>query len=1030
MVTDSPLKMLSMLGNNEGSYSEDLGKELGFLLREQRRKESIDRERELNIYRSGSAPPTVEGSLSAVGGLFGHGSEATFSDFPGSKNGNGFLSEEELRSDPAYPSYYYSNVNLNPRLPPPVLSKEDWRLAQRLQAGGSGLGGIGDRRKVNKVDDGGSRSLFSLQPGFNSQKEECEVDSRKSQGSEWFERGGDGLIGLSGLALGGRQKSFADIFQDDLGRATPISGHPSRPASRNAFDDGVQTLGSSEAQIAHLHHEMGSGANVQSMAGMQSIGASTSHTFASALGASLSRSTTPDPQFVARAPSPRLPPVGGRLGPTDKKSINDSRSFNGSSSITESADLVGALSGMNLSGNGVVDDENHLQSQIQQEIDGHQDFLFDLQGGQNHIKQHPYMKKSESGKLYLPSVPQSAKPPYTDFNKSNGTMSDQKNSPLMVDGQAEFHKPSISSTNSYSGGYTAHYQHADSGNGTFANYGLGGYSMDPSLPSMMASQLGTGNLPPLFENVAAASAIAGPNIDSRALGAELQNLNRIGNQVPIMDPLYIQYLRTAEYSAQVAASFSDPSMDRNYMGSNYMDLLGLQKAYLGALLSPQKSQYDVPFLGKSGSLNHGYYGNPTFGLGMSYPGSPLASPVIPASPVVPGSPIRLNDRNMRFPSGLRNLAGGVMGSWNSDSAGSLDESFASSLLEEFKSNKTKCFELSEIAGHVVEFSADQYGSRFIQQKLETATAEEKNMVFQEITPQAFSLMTDVFGNYVIQKFFEHGSASQRRELANKLTGHVLTLSLQMYGCRVIQKAIEVVDLDQQTKMVSELDGHIMRCVRDQNGNHVIQKCIECIPQDAIQFIISSFYDQVVTLSTHPYGCRVIQRVLEHCDDQKTQRIMMDEILQCVCMLAQDQYGNYVVQHVLEHGKPHERSTIIKKLAGQIVKMSQQKFASNVVEKCLTFGGPVERQILVNEMLGTTDENEPLQAMMKDQFANYVVQKVLETCDDQQRELILSRIKVHLNALKKYTYGKHIVARVEKLVAAGERRIGLQSSYPS
>src|SRR3954466_14612364 len=57
-------------------------------------------------------------------------------------------------------------------------------------------------------------------------------------------------------------------------------------------------------------------------------------------------------------------------------------------------------------------------------------------------------------------------------------------------------------------------------------------------------------------------------------------------------------------------------------------------------------------------------------------------------------------------------------------------------------------------------------------------------------------------------------------------------------------------------------------------------------------------------------------------------------------------------------------------------------------------------------------------MMKDQFANYVVQKVLETCDDQQREMILTRIKVHLNALKKYTYGKHIVARVEKLVAAG------------
>ena len=41
-------------------------------------------------------------------------------------------------------------------------------------------------------------------------------------------------------------------------------------------------------------------------------------------------------------------------------------------------------------------------------------------------------------------------------------------------------------------------------------------------------------------------------------------------------------------------------------------------------------------------------------------------------------------------------------------------------------------------------------------------------------------------------------------------------------------------------------------------------------------------------------------------------------------------------------------------------MSQQKFASNVIEKCLAFGTLEERQILVNEMLGTSEENEPLQ----------------------------------------------------------------------
>lgn len=51
-------------------------------------------------------------------------------------------------------------------------------------------------------------------------------------------------------------------------------------------------------------------------------------------------------------------------------------------------------------------------------------------------------------------------------------------------------------------------------------------------------------------------------------------------------------------------------------------------------------------------------------------------------------------------------------------------------------------------------SADQYGSRFIQQKLETATTEEKTMVYEEIMPHALALMTDVFGNYVIQKVLE------------------------------------------------------------------------------------------------------------------------------------------------------------------------------------------------------------------------------------------------------------------------------------
>lgn len=201
------------MGGKEGSFGDEMEKELGLLLREQRRQDTNDdHEKELNIYRSGSAPPTIAGSLSAVGNLFDHGGGGGgFREFAQNKAGNAFLSEEELRSDPAYLSYYYSNVNLNPRLPPPI-REEDWRSLQNLQGASSTVGGIGDGRKVNRYDsDVGGLSLFSMPPGFNSKKQESESESEKVKVPvEW---GVDGLIGLPRLGLGSKQTSLAEIFQ-------------------------------------------------------------------------------------------------------------------------------------------------------------------------------------------------------------------------------------------------------------------------------------------------------------------------------------------------------------------------------------------------------------------------------------------------------------------------------------------------------------------------------------------------------------------------------------------------------------------------------------------------------------------------------------------------------------------------------------------------------------------------------------------------------------------------------------------------
>lgn len=118
----------------------------------------------------------------------------------------------------------------------------------------------------------------------------------------------------------------------------------------------------------------------------------------------------------------------------------------------------------------------------------------------------------------------------------------------------------------------------------------------------------------------------------------------------------------------------------------------------------------------------------------------------------------------------------------------------SSCLYNFKnaSKINKKFELKDIYGNVVEFSGDQHGSRFIQQKLESANSDEKDKIFREIQENCLQLMQDVFGNYVIQKFFEHGDQTQKKFLANRMMGNILHLSNGMYGCRVVQKVRDMI----------------------------------------------------------------------------------------------------------------------------------------------------------------------------------------------------------------------------------------------
>lgn len=158
---------------------------------------------------------------------------------------------------------------------------------------------------------------------------------------------------------------------------------------------------------------------------------------------------------------------------------------------------------------------------------------------------------------------------------------------------------------------------------------------------------------------------------------------------------------------------------------------------------------------------------------------------------------------------------------------------------------------------------------------------------------------------------------------------------------------------------------------------------------------------------------MVQRVLEHgSTEQKTP--IMKEIMISVQQLINDQYGNYVIQHVVEHGTEDERKVIIDIARKDIFHLSQHKFASNVVERCLQHGTEEQRTELIEMFIvGDGPPNpSPLSSLVRDQFGNYVVQRVLDIAEPSQRERVVDILREQVSAIKKYSYGKHIIARLE------------------
>jgi hypothetical protein len=247
------------------------------------------------------------------------------------------------------------------------------------------------------------------------------------------------------------------------------------------------------------------------------------------------------------------------------------------------------------------------------------------------------------------------------------------------------------------------------------------------------------------------------------------------------------------------------------------------------------------------------------------------------------------------------------------------------------------------------------------------------------------------------------------------------IALNMHGTRSTQKLIDCLEKPEQMEALTmALAPHIVSLVQDLHGNHVIQKCLNKLTHEQNQFIYNSVKKNCIEVASHRHGCCVLQRCIDHASPQQKVQLV-DEITSHALALVQDPFGNYVVQYVLELQDKSFSDALIRRFLGNVCLLSVQKFSSNVMEKAIRSADADLRRTLVEELLS----KDRLDKLLRDSYANYVVQTALDYADAKQRQEVPCKwkrltflqlvdcIMPLLPAIRNTPYGKRIENKLRR-----------------
>jgi len=320
--------------------------------------------------------------------------------------------------------------------------------------------------------------------------------------------------------------------------------------------------------------------------------------------------------------------------------------------------------------------------------------------------------------------------------------------------------------------------------------------------------------------------------------------------------------------------------------------------------------------------------------------------------------------------------------------------------------------LKEITNKLELLATKKHGCKFLENYLK----ESKNRYYiinNEFYPKLYwiklyELSNDLFGNYFIQTLIPELDSNNLISFTNIIVSNLLNLCLNPHGTRVVQILINNIKDNKYNLLLlfkNALSKIMDKLIDNLNGSFVIMHYAATIKDN--EMIYDFLNSNIVEIATNSYSCSALQKLIDLGTNKQKQQLLIN-LINNTDNLVGNQCGLYVLQFIMNKNNYYINDTILDKIINKIIFLSKRKYSSNVIEKCLETCSPKR----VNELINIYNNETIIRDLIKDIFGNYVIQKLLIVCtNDEIKEQILRYIAMEFNNLKNLSFGQKLMNKL-------------------